>query len=244
MFTRELALTMFLDAYHALHDGVVRISGEQASRFAKEVAGDFNPIHDADARRFCVPGDLLFALVLGYYGVSERMGFRFRGMVGRDVPLVFPETDEVSLTIADTDGKVYLEVERQGATSRDPDIVEAFVRRYSAFSGRNFPEFLEPLLRESGVMFNPQRPLVLYDSMAFELTSQATPALDTELESSSLEVDGKRGEEWVRFRITEGDAVIGAGSKKVVVSGLQPWDEDQMRAFIDDYTARRDRFSP
>lgn len=233
---------MFLDAYHALDDGVVRISADQASRFAKEVAGDFNPIHDADARRFCVPGDLLFALVLGYYGVSERMSFRFRGMVGGDVPLVFPDSDTANLTIADTQGKVYLEVERHGVTSRDSGVVEAFVRRYSAFSGRNFPEFLEPLLRDSGVMFNPQRPLVLYDSMAFELNAQPTPAMDTELERSSLDVDGRRGEEWLRFRITDGGSVIGAGSKKVVVSGLQPWDDALMRAFIHDYTARREQF--
>ncbi|SEO99689.1 DUF3581 family protein [Aquisalimonas asiatica] len=236
---------MFLDAYHALQDGVVRISASQASRFAKEVAGDFNPIHDADARRFCVPGDLLFALVLGYYGVSERMAFRFRGMVGDDVPLVFPEADEGGpLTIADVDGKVYLEVERSGAVIRDAEVVDAFVRRYSAFSGRNFPEFLEPLMRQREMMFNPDRPLVLYDSMAFELKGAVTAGLDMVLETASLDVNGKRGEEWLRFQVVDGDHVVGEGSKKVVISGLQPWDESRMQPFIDDYTARREHFHP
>ncbi|MFV8835066.1 DUF3581 family protein [Aquisalimonas sp. APHAB1-3] len=236
---------MFLDAYHALQDGVVRISANQASRFAKEVAGDFNPIHDADARRFCVPGDLLFALVLGYYGVSERMAFRFRGMVGDDVPLVFPEAmDGGPLTIADLDGKVYLEVERSGAVVRNADVVEAFVRRYSAFSGRNFPEFLEPLMRQREMMFNPDRPLVLYDSMAFELKGAVTAGLDMVLETASLGVNGKRGEEWLRFQVVDGDQVVGEGSKKVVISGLQPWDESRMGPFVDDYTARRDHFHP
>ncbi|WP_290635022.1 DUF3581 family protein [Aquisalimonas sp.] len=236
---------MFLDAYHALQDGVVRISANQASRFAKEVAGDFNPIHDADARRFCVPGDLLFALVLGYYGVSERMAFRFRGMVGDDVPLVFPEAmDGGPLTIADLDGKVYLEVERSGAVVRNADVVEAFVRRYSAFSGRNFPEFLEPLMRQREMMFNPDRPLVLYDSMAFELKGAVTAGLDMVLETASLDVNGKRGEEWLRFQVVDGDQVVGEGSKKVVISGLQPWDESRMGPFVDDYTARRDHFHP
>lgn len=235
---------MFLDAFHSVRGGVVRISAEQASRFAKEVAGDFNPIHDTDARRFCVPGDLLVALVLGHYGLSERMTFRFRGMVGRDVPLVFAESDASVLAIADEDGKVYLEVERGGRIIRDPAVVEAFIRRYSAFSGRNFPEFLEPLMREQAMMFNPDRPLVLYDSMAFELAGVPSARLDMVLETASLDVDGKRGEEWLCFQVTDGDAVIGSGSKKVVVSGLQPWDESRIQPFIADYTTRRDRFSP
>ncbi len=55
---------MFLDPYHCEEDGFVRVGAEQASQFAKGVADDFNPIHDPDSRRFCVPGDLLFALVL------------------------------------------------------------------------------------------------------------------------------------------------------------------------------------
>ena len=235
---------MFLDAYHSVQDSVVRITPEQASRFAKEVAGDFNPIHDTDARRFVVPGDLLFALVVGYYGLSERMTFRFRGMVGRDLPLRFPDTDAGAFTITDDGGREYLEVQREGERILDVPVLEAFIRRYAAFSGRNFPEFLEPLMREQGMMFNPQRPLVLYDSMAFELTSAPSPALGMDLDRSSLDVDGKRGEEWLRFRIVDGGTLIGTGSKKVVISGLQPWDEEVMQAFISDYTSRRHHFAP
>ena len=54
---------MFKDFYAQRGEYVV-ISAEQASRFAKGVAGDYNPIHNPGARRFCVPGDLLFTLVL------------------------------------------------------------------------------------------------------------------------------------------------------------------------------------
>lgn len=235
---------MFLDDFHTLTAGVATITPEQASRFAKVVAGDFNPIHDADARRFCVPGDLLCALVMGRYGLSEHMAFRFRGMVGRDVPLSLPDSDAPLLAIAGQDGKVYLDVERTGGTTREPAVVEAFIRRYSAFSGRNFPEFLEPLMRDKGVMFNPDRPLVLYDSMTFDLQEPPGTALDMELVDASLDVQGKRGEEWVRFRITDGGRVIGAGAKKVVISGLQAYDDSRMQPFIEDYTARRARFSP
>lgn len=235
---------MFLDDFHTLTSGVVTITPEQASRFAKVIAGDFNPIHDADARRFCVPGDLLCALVLGHYGLSEHMAFRFRGMVGRDVPLTLPDSDASLLAIEGQDAKVYLEVDRAGETIRDPAVVEAFIRRYSAFSGRNFPEFLEPLMRDRGVMFNPDRPLVLYDSMTFDLREQPGTALDMDLVDASLEVQGKRGEEWLRFRITDGGREIGTGAKKVVLSGLQAHDDSRLQPFIEDYTARRSRFSP
>ncbi|MFO7858129.1 MAG: DUF3581 family protein [Ectothiorhodospiraceae bacterium] len=232
---------MFIDAYHASEGhGVVRITPEQASRFAREIAGDFNPIHDPDARRFCVPGDLLFALVLRYYGLSSSMTVSFRGMVGRDIPLVFPETDTGAVQIADRAGNVYLEVERSGAVVDDPLVTEAFIRRYTAFSGRNFPEFLEPLMRERGMMFNPDRPMVLYDSMTFALQAAPSPALDMALSDASLEVTGRRAEEWLHFRMTDGDRPVGTGSKKVVVSGLQPWDEARMQAFIHEYAARRD----
>lgn len=82
---------MFLDDFHTLTDGRIRISAQQASQFAKRIAGDYNPIHNPDARRFCVPGDLLFALVLARFGLSQRMSFRFLSMVGDGTPLCFSE---------------------------------------------------------------------------------------------------------------------------------------------------------
>ena len=184
--------------------------------------------------------DLLFALVLRYYGLSSSMSVSFRGMVGHDASLIFPETDTGAVQIADRAGNVYLEMERSGAILDDPSITEAFIRRYAAFSGRNFPEFLEPLMRQQGVMFNPSRPMVLYDSMTFSLQAGPSPGLDMEISDASLDVAGRRADEWLHFRISDGDRPVGTGSKKVVISGLQPWDEARMQAFIHDYAARRD----
>ncbi len=229
---------MFIDEYHSVVDGRVRITAAQASRFAKDVAGDFNPIHDPDAKRFCVPGDLLFALVLARYGLSERMSFSFRGMVGDDVPLHFPAWDSGSLEITDSNGKVYLHVEREGETTSDPAVIEAFTRRYVAFSGRNFPHFLHPLLAARKVMFNPERPMVIYDSMGFELSRVNEPTPEMELADSRLEVAGKRADALLDFRISAGGDTIGRGEKKLVVSGLREYDEDRMQRFIEDFTSR------
>ena len=81
---------MFLNPSHSCQSNTqIIISAEQGSSFAKAVSNDFNPIHDADSKRFCVPGDLLFALVLQRYGLSQEMSFNFSGMVSADTDLCF-----------------------------------------------------------------------------------------------------------------------------------------------------------
>lgn len=228
---------VFLDPYHSKRDGYVSISADQASAFAKDIAGDFNPIHDVGAKRFCVPGDLLFALVLNRYGLSERMSVRFSGMVGADVPLVFPKVDEGVIDITDTGGKAYLHLEHGGRTSGDPTLVEQLTRHYVAFSGQNFPFILVPLLEKHQVMFNPRRPLVIYESMAFELQTLDIDNPDMELAGTSLDVNGKRGDAHFQFNITAGGEVVGTGSKKLIVSGLQPYDPDAMAEMVEQFNA-------
>ena len=235
---------MFLDRYHDLADGLIRISEQQGSLFAKEVAGDFNPIHDSGARRYCVPGDLLFALILGHYGLYPRMTFYFRGMVTGDLPLQLAEDTDNHLQLSDVDGRTYLDVESEGEGIRDAAVTEAFIRRYAAFSGRNFPEFLEPLMHEQGMMFNPDRPLVIYDSMAFELTAPVAADVSMDLTEATLDVRGRRGEEYLRFSVHSEGRQVGHGTKRVLVSGLQPMDAVRLQAFVDDYVERREAFDP
>ena len=61
---------MFLDKYYSEVGTKVQFTRQQGSGFAKEIADDFNPLHDPDAKLFCVPGDLLFAIALAKYGLS------------------------------------------------------------------------------------------------------------------------------------------------------------------------------
>lgn len=226
---------MILDDFHTITDDRIRITADQASHFAKRIAGDYNPIHNPDARRFCVPGDLLFALVLSRFGLSQRMSFHFRSMVGAGVPLSFREHEDGVIRVIDEAGKLYLEVERSGETTRDERVIDAFTQRYVAFSGKNFPHYLKPLMQDQGVMFNPQRPLVIYDSMGFYL--ERLDALDPglELADSSLEVIGKRGEALLEFRLTAGGETLGSGSKKLVVSGLRDYDPEAMDAIVAEF---------
>lgn len=228
----------FLDAYYAAGtDGGVRVSAEQASAFAKDVAGDYNPLHDVGARRFCVPGDLLCALVLGRYGLSARMTFAFRDMVRADQPLYLPEaeTDTDAIAVHDADGGVYLEVERAGAVCRDPGVIERFIREYVAFSGKTFPHYMIPVLEEHGVMFHPDRPLVIYDSMGFKLETFAfgRPVLD--LAERALAVEGKRGTATLWFDMRADGRSFGGGWKNLVISGLRDYDAERMRTFVEHF---------
>ena len=226
---------MFLDEFHTVIEDRIVVSAAQASRFAKEIAGDFNPIHDPDAKRFVVPGDLLFALALSKYGLGQCMSVSFSGMVGKDKPLILPDLDQGVIEITDDAGKVYTHVEHSGEVSHDPQLIEALIRSYVAFSGQNFPYILVPLLEKHQVMFNPRRPLVIYESMSFELDRVTIAQPELALIDSTLDVNGKRGDAHFIFEIRDGAEVIGKGDKKLIVSGLQPYDAELMRQVVDDF---------
>lgn len=232
---------MFLEDFFHTRAGHIVISAEQASRFAKDVAGDFNPIHDPGARRFYVPGDLLCALVLVRHGLSQRMSFRFVDRVSDGQLLDIPDTDDDFLPITDDNGRSVLEVVRSGSVTHDPALIEQFIREYVAFSGRNFPHYLQPLMQERGVMFHPDRPLIMYDRMDFTLADANPGPLKLEYTRGELEVHGKRGEAilFFEFRSADGKVVRGEGSKTLVISGLRPYDPVRMESVVDEFNRRK-----
>ncbi len=230
---------MFLKEFYEIRDNSIRIAAHQASSFAKEIANDFNPLHDVDAKRFCVPGDLLFSLVLEKYGLSENMHFIFSGMVGDGVLLNFPETDADQIDISDDQGKTYLQIQRSGKINRDHAMLETLIRDYVAFSGQNFPYVLVPLLEKENVMFNVDRPLVIYESMTLNMLSVDLKNPHLEMLDPVMEVNGKRATAYLHFQIKADGNVVGSGFKKLAVSGLREYDEEPMKAFVDGYLARK-----
>ena len=133
---------MNIDDYHQIKDSKLSFTRRQASLFAKKVAGDFNPIHDEDSKRFCVPGDLLFSTIIHHYGLRERMIFNFAGMVGDNVRLVLPECDSDHVAILDENDKKYVAIECGGSYTGDAQLIESLTTKYVAFSGQAFPHIL------------------------------------------------------------------------------------------------------
>ncbi|KPQ30013.1 MAG: Protein of unknown function (DUF3581) [Marinobacter excellens HL-55] len=226
---------MFLDSFYSVQNERIVVTEIQASHFAKEVAGDFNPIHDPGARRFCVPGDLLFAIVLTRFGLHEQMTFRFKNLLSAEVPLGFKESDDGTVQVCDDAGKIYLEVSRAGAVTRDEQVIEAFIRCYVAASGKNFPHTLQPLMESHGVMFNPDRPMVMYESMSLALSHLDNSEADLELNKASLDIAGKRGNVTLDYHLMSAGKVVGEVSKKLLLGSLREYCPDTMAGIVEEF---------
>lgn len=234
----------FLDPYlRTTSSNQFAVSAMQGSCFAKQVAGDFNPIHDADSKRFCVPGDLLFAIALKQYGLHQNMTFRFLDLIKADTLLNYQqmktESTDTEIVITSDAGKPVLGLEYGGTYTKDSSKIEQLLKNYVAFSGHNFPDILVPLMKQHKVMINPQRPLVIYQSMAFKFDTLDFENLDISLETTSMEVAGKRGTAQLHFALNNDGVAIGSGIKYLVLSGLREYDEPAIDQMCVEYEARR-----
>jgi hypothetical protein len=230
---------MFLQSFFSQNGNQLSISAEQGSQFAKQICNDYNPIHDVESKRFCVPGDLLFALTLNNYGLSQHMRFDFSGLVPADKELLFPEWNTSELSITDSREKIYLNAYREGDVSQQQSAIEHLVRSYVEFSGHSFPYILVPLMQQHQVMINAARPLVMYQSMSLSLDQLDISSPEVKILDAQMEVDGKRGNVTLQFSINDGGKAIGHGEKKLVLSGLREYDQQVMDQLILDYEARK-----
>jgi hypothetical protein len=232
----------FLSPFHQrTSDGHITVASEQGSNFAKQVAGDYNPIHDPDSRRFCVPGDLLFSLALGEYGLHKNMSFRFKELVSAESVLNYQplaDTKEGSATVINRREKTVLDVLYSGGSSSDEKRIEQFLSAYVAFSGQNFPHILVPLMKEHNVMINVNRPMVIYESMSFELNSLDFDSIQVMAGATAMQVDGRRGDVQLHFSLNDGEKVLGQGSKNLVLGGLREFDEEVVEKLCRDYLAK------
>jgi hypothetical protein len=234
---------MNLEDYFNRAGNSVSFTREQASNFAKGIADDFNPIHDIDAKRFCVPGDLLFSVALSELGISEKLHVTFADMVGDGIDLNFQKADEQHMDIVDDAGKTYLKLAISGNTMNNAEAISSLIEQYVAFSGKTFPHVLVPLWKEQNVMVNPARPLVIYESMSLDMTDLEFSQPTLAFTGSSLEVNGKRGNVSLQFEFTEGDRLLGKGEKRMILSGLKPYDQEAIDGLIEFYNERKERLA-
>jgi len=228
---------MNLSNYYSVDDGVARFTKEAASAFAKTVAGDYNPLHDPDNKRFCVPGDLLFSVVLNRYGLSENTEVEFAGMIDGNTGLQLPAALTAETVIQDTRDRNCLIARCTGKVTTEESFVSELTEKYVTFSGLTFPDVLEPLMRDNEVMINPSRPLVIYQSMQLTMSELSGTDLAVDLADASMSVEGKKGVALLRFNISAQKQIIGTGLKTMVLGGLRPYDAEAMQQVVDDYQA-------
>ncbi len=233
---------MNINNYFNSEQNRIRFSRPQASTFAKGVAGDFNPIHDEDNKRFCVPGDLLFSVFLAQQGVYQSMKFEFSGMVGDSNSLFFNNTDPTHFVLQDDNNKDYMQVETAGEMTTDSDFITQLSEKYVQFSGQTFPHILVPLMQQEGVMINPSRPLVIYKNMEITLDQLSGDNIELKLSHSILNKNGKKGEVRLEFSILSNGDEIGHGAKNLLLSGLRDYQQEALDDVIQAYDQRKTDF--
>jgi hypothetical protein len=226
---------MFIEKYCPIDNDKISFTRQQGSDFAKQVADDFNPLHNIDAKRFCVPGDLLFSLIIAKSGLHKTMRFDFSGMVNDDIALTFPTEVNHKFDIKDDNDKTYLTVHAQGDKTLCPSLINSLTKAYVDFSGHTFPEILVNLMVEKNVMINPARPMVMYQCMEINLQRLDIESVTLKLAETSLSIEGKRGDAWLNFDLISNNEIVGQGRKHMLLSGLRPLCSDSVNAMVEQY---------
>lgn len=230
-------------AFYTLSDDTLTISPEQASGFAKTVAGDFNPIHDAGDRRFCVPGDLLFTVILENVGLYQHMSFTFDARMTADMIGILNDQQAGAGNITDKRSeKPIVNFQYDSEKINSNQLIHEFIKHYVAFSGQNFPYLLDPVLKSNDAMFNPKSPLVMYQSMDFTLNPQDETEISIDYVNADFDKQGKRGYITLNFNFNQNDEVIGNGKKLLLISGIRPYDESEMSKIIESFLERKNNF--
>lgn len=226
---------MFLENYCRISDDKISFTRQQASDFAKQIADDFNPLHDINAKRFCVPGDLLFSLILERAGLHQEMSFRFSGMVTDATILNIPTEISSTARIIDDKQKEYLNISVAGNYTKNSQAIEALTRAYVEFSGHNFPHILVDLMQKNNVMINPTRPMVMYESMSIKLDNLDFQEITLRLSSTTLAIEGKRGNACLSFDLVSQEKIIGHGKKFMLLSGLRDYCQETVDDIVTQY---------
>lgn len=248
--------------YFTEYDSAIAFNEVGASTFAKQVAGDFNPIHDPGSKRFCVPGDLLFSVLLHRYGVGKTTHVVFSGMLNGATKMLLPESIDGSAHIVDGRERDLLSVFLTGERLGNAEFVATLSEHYVKFSGQTFPDILVPLMKTANVMINPARPLVIYKDMSLvfndaafalfkdrsvdghkqELREPMGDRMSVTLSDTDISVAGRKGLVRLTFDIQVDGQSIGHGEKNLVLSGLREFEEPAMQAIVDQYILWRDNF--
>ena len=226
---------MLIEKYCPINADQISFTRQQASDFAKQVADDFNPLHNIEAKRFCVPGDLLFSIIIAKAGLHQTMSFDFSGMVNDSVELTFPKQIDGNFDIKDNKDKTYLTVNASGEKTENPALINALTKAYVDFSGHTFPDILVKLMAEKNVMINPARPMIMYQCMEINLQRLDITSLTLQLAQTSLTIEGKRGDAWLEFDLLSDGEVVGHGKKHMLLSGIREYEQTAIDIMVAQY---------
>jgi len=120
---------------------------------------------------------------------------------------------------------------------KNSELINNLTQSYVSFSGQTFPHILVPLMEDKGVMINPARPMAMYQKMLIDLERLdfSTIELEFDKENTHFDVNGKRGNVCLAFKMLSDQQVVGRGEKHMLLSGLMPFEKSAMDIVIADY---------
>jgi hypothetical protein len=93
-------------------------------------------------------------------------------------------------------------------------------------------------------MINPDRPMVMYESMTIDLDRLDIHSPSLEIDHNEVVVNGKRGEVQMAFNLVDSGDVVGRGRKRMILSGLRQYEKQAMDTITADLNQRRLNFKP
>ena len=234
---------MNLEKFYNLDGARLSFTRQQASDFAKSVAGDFNILHDVDSKRFCVPVICCSPSLSITMVCARPWDFPFPEWLVTRFRLFSPKVNAREISIYDENDKKYLDVSSDGAHSSNPKLINSLTRNYVAFSGDTFPHVLVPLMQENNLMINTERPLIIYDHMRISLDTLDIDSVELRMTDSKFRLYGKRGDVALNYDISCNGEVVGRGQKKMVLSGLREYDQGKIDALIESFDDLKSRYA-
>jgi hypothetical protein len=93
-------------------------------------------------------------------------------------------------------------------------------------------------------MINPERPVVMYESMSIDLDRLDIETLVLEIDRNEVAINGKRGEVQLAFNLVEAGNIVGRGRKRLILSGLREYDKRVMDEVVVNLNQRKLDFMP
>ena len=90
-------------------------------------------------------------------------------------------------------------------------------------------------MESHGVMFNPDRPMVMYESMSLALNQLELEQPDLELSKADLEVAGKRGNVTLDYQLMSSGKAVGEVSKRLMLGGLREYCPEAMAGIVEEF---------
>ena len=90
-------------------------------------------------------------------------------------------------------------------------------------------------MKDNKVMINPARPMIMYESMSIHLDSLEFQEVSLELSSTTLEIDGKRGNACLSCDLVSQGKTVGHGKKFMLLSGLRDYCQETIDNIVSQY---------